>query len=191
MMFPLASAPSQLRLWGTDSGEMCHAAQQRYAQSGNFLYQHVQVQSKQIDSYFGDTGCISWIRQSFRSNVALRQRCARVVQGLDFGFFGFFGSDTCCLQQDQEWGFLCSSRSRIEFGFYVCWKNVTGCLLNLYLSGVKQESVCLCHVGTGSGMDSVSKFAKQDWIRTQKIQSPHTSGAHAYISHNAGSSAFT
>ena len=30
-------------------------------------------------------------------------------------------------------------------------------------------------VGTGSGVDSDSKFAKQDWIRPQKNQSPHTS----------------
>jgi len=51
-------------------------------------------------------------------------------------------------------------RSRIRFGFCVCWKNVTGCLLGLYLAGVKQESDWLCLVGTGSREDSVSKFTK-------------------------------
>ena len=57
-------------------------------------------------------------------------------------------------------------------------KNVTGCLLDLYLPGLKQESDCLNLVGTGSGLDLVSKFAKQDWTRTQKNQSPNTSVLH-------------
>ena len=33
-------------------------------------------------------------------------------------------------------------------------------------------------VGTGSGLDSDSKFAKQDWIRTQENQSPKTPTSH-------------
>ena len=51
---------------------------------------------------------------------------------------------------------------------FVCWENVTGCLVDLYLCGVKQESDCLCHVGNGSGANSDWILAKQDWIRTQK-----------------------
>ena len=78
--------------------------------------------------------------------------------------------------RDQEWGFLCCARSRI--GFFVCWKNVTGCLLDLYLRGVKQESDFLCHVGTGSGRDSDWKLANQVWIPTKKNQSPDTSTMH-------------
>jgi len=39
-------------------------------------------------------------------------------------------------------------------------KRFTGCLPELYLCGVKQESDCLRHVSTGSGADSDSKFAK-------------------------------
>jgi len=39
-------------------------------------------------------------------------------------------------------------------------------------SGLKQESDCLCLFGTGSVLDSYSKFAKEDWIRSQKNWSP-------------------
>ena len=87
----------------------------------------------------------------------------------------FLDPDSGCFQQDQEWGFLSHSRMRIEFGFYFYWKSVTGCLLDLYLPWLKQESDCLNLFGTGSGLDSDSQFAKQDWIRTQKNQSPNTS----------------
>jgi len=51
--------------------------------------------------------------------------------------------------------------------------NITVCLVDLYLPGLKQELDCLNLVGTESGLDS--KFAKQDWIRTQENQSPNTS----------------
>ena len=37
-----------------------------------------------------------------------------------------------CFQQDQDWDFLSWSRIRIGFGLCFYWKNVTGCLLNLY-----------------------------------------------------------
>ena len=66
--------------------------------------------------------------------------------------------------------FFCCSRIWTGFGFCVCWKNITSCLLDLYLCGVKQESNYLCHFGTESGGDSDWKFAKQDWIRTKKIR---------------------
>jgi len=45
---------------------------------------------------------------------------------------------------------------------------------------LKQESDCLNLVGTGSGLDSDSKFAKQDWSRTQENQSPNTSTLHTF-----------
>jgi len=51
-------------------------------------------------------------------------------------------------------------------------------LLDLYLPGLKQESDWLNLVGTGSGFDLDSKFAKQDWTRTQKNQSPNTSATY-------------
>jgi len=50
-------------------------------------------------------------------------------------------------------------------------------LFDLYLTEVKQESDCLCLVGTGSGADLDSKFAKQNWIRIQTNQSPNTSNS--------------
>jgi len=34
----------------------------------------------------------------------------------------FLNPDSCCLEQDHEWGFLC--RSSIGFGFCVCWKTL-------------------------------------------------------------------
>jgi len=42
----------------------------------------------------------------------------------------FLGPDCCCLQQDREWSFLCCSW--IGFELCVCWKNITGCLFDLY-----------------------------------------------------------
>ena len=48
-------------------------------------------------------------------------------------------------------------------------------MLDLYLPGLKPDSDCLNLVGNGSGSDLDSQFAKQDWIRTQKNQSPNTS----------------
>jgi len=53
---------------------------------------------------------------------------------------------------------------------FVCWKNVTGCLLDLYFPGLEQESNCLNIVVTSSGLDSDSRFAKHDWIQTRKIR---------------------
>jgi len=57
-------------------------------------------------------------------------------------------------------------------------KNVTGSSLDLYFPRLNRESDCLVLVGTGSGLDSDSKFEKQDWNRTQKNQSPNTSTVH-------------
>jgi len=103
-------------------------------------------------------------------------------------------SDLCGRLQRFAWnGFLifwirnpdASNRIRSEVFFpvagsgldldFVCWENVAGCLLDLYLPGLNQESDCLCLVGTGSWPDSDSLVAKQNWIRTQKNQSLHTS----------------
>ena len=89
----------------------------------------------------------------------------------------FLDPDTGCVQQDQEFGFPSYSRIRTGFGFCTYWKNVTGCLLYWYSTGFKQDSDSLNLVGTGSGVDSDSKFAKQDWTRIQKNQCPHTSAA--------------
>ena len=58
-----------------------------------------------------------------------------------------------------------SSRLRFGFGFYACWKNVTSCLFDLYLTGLKPQSECLCVVGNRSVAYSGSKFAEQIWIR--------------------------
>jgi len=95
--------------------------------------------------------------------------------GLDFGFFG---SGSCCLQRDQEWDFLCCSRSVLNFVFSEKKKKnkPAGCFLDLHWFPVKQEWHCLCIVGTGSGANS--KFSKRNWIRTQKYQSPHTASSH-------------
>ena len=64
--------------------------------------------------------------------------------------------------------------SRLDLDFFY-WRKVTGSLLDLLFPGLKQESDCLNLVGTGSGLDSDSQFAKPDWTRTQKNQSPNTS----------------
>jgi len=90
----------------------------------------------------------------------------------------FLKLDSGYFHRDQEWGFLSVVESGLDLGFVFTEKNVTGCLLDLYLPGLKQESDCLNLIGTGSGLDSDSQFAKQDWIRTQKNQSPNTSSAH-------------
>jgi len=94
----------------------------------------------------------------------------------------FLDPDSGYFQQDQEWGFLSSSRIRIGSGFCFYCKNITGCLLDLYIPGVKKESDCLNQVGTGSGLDSDSQFAKEDWIRTQKNQSPNPSTGYVTFS---------
>jgi len=54
-------------------------------------------------------------------------------------------------------------------------ENITVCLHELYIPGLKQESDFLNLFGTGSGLDSDSQFAKQDWSQTQKNQSRNTS----------------
>ena len=95
--------------------------------------------------------------------IAVQQRCTRT------GFWIF-------------WIQIPAASNRISSGVFFpvtgpdwIWiscllKDVAGCLLDLYLPGLKQESDCLCLVGAGSGLDSDSKFAKQDWIWTQKIR---------------------
>ena len=61
------------------------------------------------------------------------------------------------------------------------WKYWTGLELqkspicSTLIPGLKQESDYLNLVGTGSGLYEDLEFAKQDWIRTQKNQSPNTS----------------
>jgi len=89
----------------------------------------------------------------------------------------FLEPDFGCFQQGQDWGYLCCRRIRVGYGFCFHWKNVTGSVIDLYFPGFKQESDCLNLVGTGSGLDSDSQFAKPDWIRTQKNQSPNTSNS--------------
>jgi len=95
----------------------------------------------------------------------------------------FLDPYSSCLRQDQECGFLCCSRNGIGLGFCVCWKNVAGCLLDLNLCGVKQESDCLHLVGTRSEADSDSKFAKQNWSGPKKIRvhTPLPGGAAASL----------
>jgi len=63
-----------------------------------------------------------------------QQRCAWN------GFLDFLDPDSCCLQQNQERGFLCCSQSRTGFRFCVFWN--TGSLPYFYLCRVKQESDC-------------------------------------------------
>jgi len=43
------------------------------------------------------------------------------------------------------------------------------------LTGLRQESDCLNLIGTGSGLDFDLKCVKQDWVRSQKNQSPNAS----------------
>ena len=65
--------------------------------------------------------------------------------------------------------------SGLDLDFVFTEENITVCLLDLYISGLKQESDYLNLFGTGWGLDSDSQFAKQDWSRTQRNQSPNTS----------------
>ena len=102
----------------------------------------------------------------------------RGVHRLDFGFFD---QDSCCFQQDQEWDFLFYSWRRIGFRFWLCWKNVAYCLLDLYLCGVKQESDCLCHVGTGSGADSDLQNRIVSWLKKIRVRTPLLHGGVASL----------
>ena len=54
------------------------------------------------------------------------------------------------------------------------------CMHDIYWCGVKQESDCLHHGSGGVGLDADSKFTKQDRMRSQKYQSPHTSDIYIY-----------
>ena len=65
--------------------------------------------------------------------------------------------------------------SRLDLDFVFTEKKLTVCLVDIYLPEIKQESDCLNLFGTGSGLESYSKFAKQDWTRTQEKRSPNTS----------------
>ena len=88
----------------------------------------------------------------------------RGVHGWDFGFFGSLlllpptGSGMRLFAVDGTGMYL---------DFVIIEKNVAFLLAWLYLCAVKQDSDCLCHVGT-EYVDSEWKFGKQDGIRTQK-----------------------
>ena len=84
------------------------------------------------------------------------KRCAR------YGFWIFWGPDLCCLQQGQEGGFLC----RTGCGFWVFWEKG---LTKIYAESNRSRIACVMLVP-----DSDWKVSKQDRIRTQIKQSPHT-----------------
>jgi len=68
--------------------------------------------------------------------------CTPVGRGVDGLDFGFFGTDTCYLQQVQEWGFLCSSH--IVFGFCDCCKTLmVAFLTNIYVESNKSRHSCV------------------------------------------------
>jgi len=121
------------------------------------------------------SGSKATCREERKVSMATKYRvCARGVRGLNFGS-GLLLPPT---GSGVKFFFLCYSPgvpnlrymypcySRI--GFCVCWRIVNGCFFNLYLCRVKWASGCICRVSTGSGTDSDWKFAKQDWILTQK-----------------------
>jgi len=65
--------------------------------------------------------------------------------------------------------------SGLDLDFVFTEKNVSVCLVDIFLPGLKQESYCLNGSWYRIRLDLDSKFAKQDWIRTQENQSPNTS----------------
>ena len=114
----------------------------------------------------GTNAGLRW-RNSFYLMIVLY---SRGVHGLDFGFF----ESRLLLPRTGSW--VRFSLPQLYWVWILCLlKNITGCLLDLYICGVKQESDCLFHVGAESGADSDWKLTEQDWIRIQKNRSPHTS----------------
>ena len=75
-----------------------------------------------------------------RSSLMRTHRCV-LHRGLHRMDFDFFGSRLRLLSAGPGVMFFFCSWIRVGFCFY--WKNVTGCLLDLYLSGLKQVSDCL------------------------------------------------
>jgi len=54
---------------------------------------------------------------------------------------------------------------------------------DFYWCGVKQGSDYLHHGSGGVGLEADSKFTKQDWMRSKKKLSPHTSVANIDVFH--------
>ena len=99
------------------------------------------------------------------------KKLARGVDGLDFGVSG---SRLLLSPTGSGVAFICCIQSRIVFGFRVCWKKRWW--LFVLITFIRSQTgvgllVSSCP-GTGSGADSDSRFAKQDWIREQKISVP-------------------
>jgi len=92
------------------------------------------------------------------------------VDGLDFGFFG---SEYCYFQQDQEWGVFAVAGAELDLFFFAEKTLFFVCSTYIYaeLTGVGLLVLCWYWMGNGFGL----KITKQDWIPTKKNQSPHTS----------------
>jgi len=96
------------------------------------------------------------------------------MHGLHFELFGLrllspptgSGVRFSLLQPEPDWiCILCLLKKRY---WLFAW-------LTVYLCGVKQELNCMCRDDTGSETDSDLNFGKQECIRFEKNQSPHTS----------------
>ena len=71
-----------------------------------------------------------------RPNLSTWIRHCRGMLGLDFLY-----EDSCCLQQNQEWGFLCS---RSGFEFSICWKNLlVVCFIYKYAGPNRSRIACV------------------------------------------------
>jgi len=100
-------------------------------------------------------------------------KLARGVDGLDFGVSG---SRLLLPPTGSGVAFIYCIQSRIVFGFCVCWKKRWW--LFVLITFIRSQTgvgllVSSCP-GTGSGTDSDSRFAKQDWFGNKKLVSPHS-----------------
>jgi len=74
--------------------------------------------------------------------------------------------DSGCVQQDQEFGFPSCSHFRLDLDFVLTEKT----LLVVYFTDIQPGVGFLESSWYRTGVVSDSKFAKQDWNRTQKNQ---------------------
>jgi len=97
--------------------------------------------------------------------IITKHKWGRGVHGLDFIFF-WTRTPVAYNRIRSEVFFVAGAGLHLDFVF----AEKRYCLLDFYLTGVKQKSGWVGLVGTGSGADSDSKFAKPDRIRTKKIR---------------------
>ena len=105
----------------------------------------------------------------------------------------FLDPDSCCLQQDQEWGFFVY-RSRIGFGLFVCWKNVTGCLLDYIYAESNRSRIAYVsllptpvRIWTENLENRIGSGLKKTRVPTPLLQSARISSDHAKVISNFAS----